>query len=229
MNKLERDLERLRLKINNDFQNEQTGHDVVHLENVLDYARRINIEEKADEYVIAVSALLHDIHRLMSTKEHYVTPKESLEVVEEILRKNNIDKIPEILYCIENHEDKQNSHLYNLETQILQDADALDAIGQRGLDRTLQYCKVRNIPVTNFEHPLDDKDYVPNINPISTCHFIYRTMIPNGKNLNTSAARKIAESEIAILERFIIEQYKKNGKTPDFANDKESNNKAKKQ
>lgn len=220
MNKLERDIEKIKLEINREFQNEQTGHDVVHLENVLDYARRINLEEKADEYVIAMSALLHDIHRLMSTKEHYVTPKESLEVVEEILRKNNIDKIPEILYCIENHEDKQNSYLYNLETQILQDADALDAIGQRGLDRTLQYCKVRNIPVTNFEHALDDKDYVPNINPISTCHFIYRTMIPNGKNLNTITARKIAKSEIAILENFIKEQYKKNGKN--FDNEKMS-------
>jgi hypothetical protein len=34
-----------------------------------------------------------------------------------------------------------------------------------------------NIPITNKEYPLDTSEYIPDINPISTCHYIYNTMI----------------------------------------------------
>lgn len=37
------------------------------------------------------------------------------------------------------------------------------------------------------------------------CHYIYRTMIPNAKNLYTKTAKEIAKDKIKILEDFIKE------------------------
>ena len=58
----------LRQKLNSLFKEENTGHDISHLERVLANALEIQKKEGGDLYVIAVSALIHDIHRLMSIK-----------------------------------------------------------------------------------------------------------------------------------------------------------------
>ena len=58
------------------------------------------------------------------------------------------------------------------------------------------------------DFPLDSDKYIPDINPISTCHYVYRTMIPNAKNLCTATARKLAKDKIKILEDFVKENYK---------------------
>ena len=142
------------------------------------------------------------------TNGKYVTPKESLPTIYNILLdlKVDNDKIEKILKCIENHEEKDIKNTFDLETQILQDADVLDAVGKRGLERTLKYCKTYKIPLTNLNFELDCKEYIPNINPISTCHYVYRTMIPQGKSLNTKTGEKMAKDNIKELYKFIEEQ-----------------------
>ena len=95
---------------------------------------------------------------------------------------------------------------FSLETLIIQDADALDAVGEIGLQRTLAYCKTHNIPITSPK-PLDCVEYIPDINPISTCHYIYRTMIPNANNFYTNTAKEIAKEKIKILEDFVEKHY----------------------
>lgn len=66
----------------------------------------------------------------------------------------------------------------------------LDAVGKRGLERTLKYCNTYKIPLTDFSFKLDCKEYILDINPISICHYVYRTMIPQGNNLNTKTGKK---------------------------------------
>ena len=205
---------RVKQKIYQLFKEEKSGHDINHLERVLKNAIKIQKEEGGDLFVIEVSALLHDIHRLMSNQQkRYVPPEESLGVVEQILADCDIDynKQIKILDIIKNHENKQNKN-FSLETLIIQDADALDAIGEIGLERTLKYCKFHNIPITDNSKSLDCDEYIPDINPISTCHYIYRTMIPNAKNLYTKTAQILAKEEIEILEEFIKNNYKRESK-----------------
>ena len=198
-------------KIYQMFDGENTGHDISHLERVLKSALTIQEKEGGDLYVVAISALTHDIHRLMSNQAGYfVSAEKSLDRVKEILLQCNVDKnkLDSILDVVKNHDNKHNKDV-SLETLIVQDADALDAIGEIGLQRSLKYCKAHNIPLTSSK-PLDCPEYIPDINPISTCHYVYRTMIPNGKNLYTKTAKKLAKNDLKTLINFVKENYKTN-------------------
>ena len=53
---------------------------------------------------------------------------------------------------------------------------------------------------------MDYDKYVPNINPISATHYVYRTMLPKIKLLNTKTAKDIANPEIDVLKKFIDEK-----------------------
>ncbi|MBQ3494765.1 MAG: HD domain-containing protein [Clostridia bacterium] len=198
----------LNQKLTDLFQYENTGHDITHLNRVFENAIKIQKNEGGDLYVIAIAALIHDLHRLMSNQQnHYVKPEDGLYLAKQILLDCNIDidKMEHILEVVKNHDNKKNKN-FSLETLIIQDADALDAVGEIGLQRTLTYCKTHNIPI-NSPKPLDSCEYIADINPISTCHYIYRTMIPNANNLYTKTAKEMAKNKIKILEDFISENY----------------------
>lgn len=202
-------IEVLKEKLKEWFKEENTGHDFSHLERVYNYATAIQKVEGGDLYCVAVSAIIHDLHRLMFYQQkHFVSPEESLDFAKQLLLECNVDlsKLDQILDVVKNHDNKNNKN-FSLETLIIQDADALDAMGEIGLKRTLTYCKTHNIPITSSE-PLNSADYMPDIHPISTCHYVYRTMIPNANNLYTNAAKEIAKDKIKILEDFVKTNYK---------------------
>lgn len=207
---MKKEIKKVYHKVKELFLDEQSGHDISHLKRVYKNAMRIQKKEGGDAYIIATSALVHDIHRLMSNKAgHFVSPEESLGEVEKILNEAgcNEEKIPKILDVVKNHENKQNKNV-SLETLIIQDADALDAIGKIGLRRTKKYCKKHSIPTVNKKFSLNTKKYIPDVNPISTCHYIKRTMIPNGENLYTNTAKEMAKGKMKVLEDFIKDALK---------------------
>ena len=198
-------LNKLTKKLKIIFKGENTGHDFSHLSRVFENAKEIQEKEGGDIYVVLVSALVHDMHRIIGAKlGRYVEPKDSLDETKKILIECDVDKdkIEKILKIVEFHEDKTICGV-SLETQIVQDADALDAIGEIGLKRTLQFCKVHKIPLYNKNVPLDCKEYMPNTNPISTCHYVYRTMIPQVERLHTMTAKEIARPKLKIMENFL--------------------------
>ena len=203
------EIHKIKKIIKKKFKGENSGHDYKHLKRVYKYALKIQKAEGGDKYIISIAALVHDIHRIMSNKENrFVFPRESLKEVEEILIMSGVDKdkIPMILEVVEFHDEKCSDKEFNLETKIIQDADVLDALGKRGLKRTLTYCKDKGIPVVDKKYDLDSEKYIPDVNPISTCHYIYRTMIPNGKRVHTMAAKKMIKNKIKVLEKFIKNQ-----------------------
>ena len=203
-------LKKLTKEIYKLFKEENTGHDFSHLKRVMQNAIYIQKREGGDLYIIAISALVHDIHRLVSNqKGYFVRAEDCLDVVEKILKDCGIEKekIKEILYIVENHERKREK-IFNLETYIVQDADILDALGKIGLKRCLKYCKTHKIPVSNTKYPLNSPEYIPDINPISPCHYIYNTIIPNADFLYTETAKKMAKGKVKMLENFVKHNYK---------------------
>ncbi len=192
------------------FKNENSGHDFKHLKRVMKYAIYIQKREGGDLYVIMISALVHDVHRLISNqKGYFVRAQDCLEDVEKILKICKIDKnkIAQILEIVKNHERKREK-TFDIETLIVQDADVLDAIGKTGLKRCLKYGKKHNIPVSNTNYPLDTPEYIPDINPISSCHYIYNTIIPNANSLVTKTAKRLAKKKIEILKTFVSKHQK---------------------
>ena len=107
--KLQHDLDRVYKEVGRLFKNENSGHDIEHLKRVLNNALTIQTKEGGDKYVIAISALVHDIHRLMQNRVgKYVAPKDSLNEVKQILTACDVEetKIPAILDAVKTHEKK---------------------------------------------------------------------------------------------------------------------------
>ena len=108
------------------------GHDWFHIERVFNNAKFIAKTEKADDFVIALGALLHDI---ADAKFHHgdetIGPKKATE----FLVSQNVDRtiIEHVIKIIE-HISYKNSlstkkRLFvSKELEIVQDADRLDAI-----------------------------------------------------------------------------------------------------
>ena len=89
------------------FLKDSSGHDISHLERTMNIALLLQEYEGGDRIVIGLSAFLHDIHRIMQNESvKYVSPKDSLEKVKEILDTIDLeqDKINKILHSIEYHE-----------------------------------------------------------------------------------------------------------------------------
>ena len=160
-----------------------------------------------------MSALFHDIHRvLQSERGVFVKPEDAMQEVENVLSefKTNFTKkeYEQILDNIKKHEDKKAKIKNNKELEILLDADLLDLLGRIGLKRTVKYCIYHNIPFYSPE-PLDSPEYIVNIHPISTSHFVYQTMMPQYDLLRTQTAKKIAGKDKNILLKFIGKQKRK--------------------
>ncbi len=176
------------------YKGEPTGHDFSHIKRCLKNAKKIQKAEGGDKNVIMIAVLFHDIHRVMSTKEKYVPAPESIPYVRQLLTEEKDlhldDKtLEKILYIIKEHDNKSFDVTIPTELMVLQDADILDAIGKIGLKRTKTYCINRKIPFYDGRYPLDISDYVPNIKPYSTTHYVYRTMLPEMKFIKTKTGK----------------------------------------
>lgn len=190
------------------YNDDQTGHDFSHIQRVIDFCKIIHEKEGGNWDVIFISALFHDIHRILSNEENrYITPEESIDYVKVVLSEFDIEEhlLNNILYIIENHDNKTGDTSVMLELQIVQDADLLDSIGQIGLDRTIKYCRNKNIPVYDSNYSLNTEKYIPDFNPISATHYVYRTMMPKTSLLNTKTAKNMANPQVDVLKKFIDE------------------------
>jgi len=192
------------------YYREKSGHDFSHIRRCLKYANKIMKNEGGDKFVIIVSILFHDMHRVMQNKQKkYVHPAESIVNIVEILKKYDINAsvLDEICFIIANHESKE-MESDNINFNIVRDVDMLDALGKRGLIRTMAYCYENLIPVYDSDYSLETKVYMPDINPISCVHYVYRTMIGNSKYLNTKTAKFLSKHKLKPLKKFVNKKSK---------------------
>ncbi len=136
----------LKEQLMKDFPMQNDGHDIKHLTRTLKNAILLQQYEGGDLLIISISAILHDVHRLMEVRDNkFYSPLESLSVIMEYLSSLNLSSEQKRKICsvIEHHEEysfgKECNGDYDLETYIVQDADNLEAIGAVGLVRTLEY------------------------------------------------------------------------------------------
>ena len=210
---LEEYISLLRPEVEKLFMKDSSGHDTSHLERVMRLALYIQTKEGGDKLVIGVSAYLHDIHRILQNeKGAYCTPKESLPIIRKLLKKAKFpeEKIPEVLHCIECHEEYNWNNPENrnsdIETLILQDADNLDAIGAIGIARTFAYGGSHNRPVYNPASPINkncDYSEETGLEDPSTIHHFYHKLLKLAEHMNTETAKKIAEQRSSFMRKFL--------------------------
>lgn len=204
------------LKTTTDFvkqfhNNNTAGHDWWHVERVVKNARLINEIEKANSFVVEMSALLHDVvdYKLNDGDEH-----KGIKRVEEFLGQFNIEEkvtkhILSIINNISFRGGTNNLNKLTLEGKIVQDADRLDAIGAIGIARAFAYggSKSRQLynpaikPVTYTSADDYKNSTAPTIN-----HFYEKLLLLKNK-MNTNTAQQIANERHMFMETYLNQFY----------------------
>lgn len=197
--------------------NEGSGHDWWHTWRVWRLARRIGEEEKANLFIVELSALLHDIADWKSNNgDVYAGGKaarswlESLKV-DELSIKQIVDIVDNISFKGAGVEDEMESP----EGKVVQDADRLDAIGAVGIGRVFTYGgskgRVMYDPETSIQMAQNFETYKL-AGQTSINHF-YEKLLLLKNRMHTKTGNKLAEGRHKFMEGFLKEFYAEwNGK-----------------
>lgn len=141
-------IEKTKEFVKNKLYGEGSGHDWFHIERVYNLSRFLANEEKADNFIVEMTALLHDIDDWKfsnGTKTNTTITEEFLNSVN--VNKESINKIITIIKTMSFKGGVVNSTQNTIEGMIVQDADRLDAIGAIGIARTFAYGGSKNRPI----------------------------------------------------------------------------------
>lgn len=209
---LENYIEKLKPYVIDLFKRDSSGHDISHLIRTMNTALYLQEKEGGDRIIIGIAAFLHDVHRIMQNESgKFVSPKDSLEKVKEILSHIDLtdEQVNKICYAIEYHEEYNwnSKNVDDINTLILQDADNLDAIGAIGIGRTFSYGGSHNVIMYDDKVPLNQNDDYSELNgdDESTIHHFYHKLFKLGDNMNTTTAKNLANRRIEFMKTFVKE------------------------
>lgn len=189
--------------------NDSTGHDWWHIQRVYNNAMLINKKEKADEFVITIIVLMHDLY------DHKFYDGNIEEKLEETLKELNVynyiykDDIENIIYSCANLGFSSNiakRKELSIEGKIAQDADRLDALGAIGIARTFAYGGKKGKLMYNPDDNdlVNEEEYRQKGSKTSISHF-YDKLLKIKDLMNTDSAKTIAEERHKYLENFLQE------------------------
>jgi uncharacterized protein len=196
--------------VKQELANAEAGHDWFHVERVYKTALTINKAEQADELIVALAALLHDIaDPKFNNGDESIGPQKA----ERFLRSVGVDEtiIEQVKLIIANMSFK-NSFDRNVfssrELQVVQDADRLDAMGAIGIARAFTYGGFKNRllydpaikPAT-----LHTKDSYKNTTAPTINHF-YEKLLLLKDNMNTSTGKIMAAKRHEVMVNY-LEQF----------------------
>lgn len=209
---LENYIEKLKPYVIDLFKRDSSGHDISHLIRTMNTALYLQEKEGEDRIIIGIAAFLHDVHRIMQNESgKFVSPKDSLEKVKEILSHIDLtdEQVNKICYAIEQHEEYNwnGKNVDDINTLILQDADNMDAIGAIGIGRTFSYGGSHNVIMYDDKVPLNQNDDYSESNgdDESTIHHFYHKLFKLGDNMNTTTAKNLANRRIEFMKTFVKE------------------------
>src|ERR1035437_3502872 len=176
---------------------EGSGHDWWHVYRVWKMAQYIGKREKADMFVVELSALLHDVadYKLHGGDEN-IGPKMAEKWLKSLkVEQSVIDQIKEIILGASFKGAKVKTQMKTIEGKIVQDADRLDAIGAVGIARTFA-----------FGGYMQREIYNPNVKPQihktfqdykngkgNTINHFYEKLLLLKNLMNTKTAKQMAE------------------------------------
>lgn len=196
--------------VKKELQGAEGGHDWWHIERVLKNAETIAREENANNLVVALGALLHDI---ADAKFHHgdesVGPQKAKDFLRSLhVEKETIDHVENIIKNISFKGGNFKSSFYSIELAILQDADRLDALGAIGIARAFNYGGFKNREIYNPDIPPDlqmTKEAYKKSNAPTINHF-YEKLLLLKNRMNTAAGRRLAEERHKFMELY-LEQF----------------------
>ena len=187
------------------------GHDWFHIERVYNTARHIASSERADAFVVALGALLHDI---ADSKFHEGNEEVGPRIAAEFLQEQEVgpEVIDHVVKIIENISFKGGNiarDFHSTELDIVQDADRLDALGAIGIARTFNYGGFKGRALYDPAIPpnlcMSKEEYKASTAP--TINHFYEKLLLLKDRMNTGTGKKMAEERHLFMEKFLEQFY----------------------
>ena len=197
--------------VKKELEGAEAGHDWFHIERVYKNALHLLKTEQADEQVVLLGALLHDIaDSKFHEGDETIGPKKAYDFMTTIEIPEDVKK--HVVQIIENISFKGGNiekDFRSKELEIEQDADRLDAIGAIGIARTFNYGGFKN-------HPLYDPAIKPNLQMSkdeykkhqgTTINHFYEKLLLLRDLMNTETGKKMALKRHQYMEGFLEQFY----------------------
>ena len=193
------------------LENAEGGHDWFHILRVFNNAQLISKSENVDAFVVALSALLHDIaDSKFYDGDETVGPK----MAREFLFKLDVDSIviEHVVKIIENISFKGGNEAQKFrspELDVVQDADRLDAIGAIGIARCFNYGGFKGRTLYNPDIKpnlnMSKEEYKTSKSP--TINHFYEKLLLLKDRMNTNTGRQIAEKRHQFIMSYLNQFY----------------------
>jgi len=199
------------LFVKDSLKDAEGGHDWFHTHRVFSNAQLIAKREDVDDFVVSLSALLHDI---ADSKFHDGDETIGPQKATEFLISQNVDSaiIEHVVQIIKNISFKGGNTkrtFSSIELDVVQDADRLDAIGAIGIARCFNYGGFKNRALYNPEIlpnlNMTKKEYKKNTAP--TINHFYEKLLLLKDKMNTKTGRKIAIERHLFMENYLTQFY----------------------
>ena len=184
--------------------NNDPAHDFEHVMRVYHNAEKITKKEKANQKLVLIAALLHDIVSYpKSSKRSKFSSADSAKKSKSILKKYSFsyEEIGIICDAIEDHSFSQNRIPRTIEGKILQDADRLDALGAIGIARVFATSGSLNRPFYNIDDPFCNKRN-PDDDLWAIDHF-FNKLVKLESMMNTKYGKIEAKKRTKVLKEFL--------------------------
>ncbi|MBB6610349.1 HD domain-containing protein [Pontibacter sp. Tf4] len=186
---------------------EGSGHDWWHILRVWNNAKTIAANEKADQYIVELAALLHDIgdHKFHNGDET-VGPRMAAEWLSGLqVQQEVITHITTIIKELSFKGAGTTSEMSSLEGCIVQDADRLDAIGAIGIARTFAYGGHKNREMYNPEIApvLHDSFEAYKNSTAPTINHFYEKLLLLKDRMHTNTAKTMATQRHQFMETYL--------------------------
>ncbi|MFA6860127.1 MAG: HD domain-containing protein [Clostridia bacterium] len=206
-------IEILKERLETMFSKDKSGHSIDHLLRTMKNALLLQKQEGGNKKVVAISALIHDIHRIMvDENRNFVSPKESLPKVRELIADIDLtnEEKDHICYAIEHHEEYSfgggKVTVNDIESKILQDADNLDGTGAIGVARAFAFGSAYKIPLYDENLSMEQGEYSESGNfDESTIHHCVNKLMRLDQTMNTKTGKEICKQRCAYIKNFVDE------------------------
>lgn len=189
-----------------EFSEDSSGHDWWHIYRVWMNAITLCKQENADQFLVELAALLHDLDDWKFNESGDESPLRARAWLESCsVDSPAADAVCEILKHVSYQGAGVENKMKSLEGFIVQDADRLDAIGAIGIGRAFAYGGYKN-------RMMYDPDSPPNLHATfeeyknsksATINHFYEKLLLLKDMMNTTSARRIAEQRHEVMMKFL--------------------------
>lgn len=184
------------------------AHGWEHVSRVYAIALSIAQQEGADQFIVGMAALLHDLGHTAAHDETEHHADLSVKLAGEVLDKHAVppEQREAILHAVIAHSFSRGVEPRTLEARVVRDADRLDGIGAIGIMRWAATGAMRRTPETLVYHPTDPfaEKHQPDDKHYMLDHF-YRKLLKLHETMLTETGRFMAVRRTGFMKTYLYE------------------------